>query len=85
MSEHPSIAAVLARHLADNHVKPNAVQGAKLANMEKAIKNINARLDSIQSSVECLELYAKSDKLDLKFDKKTKKTKGDKDKQEKDE
>jgi len=39
--ENPSIAAVLARHLADNHVKPDAASGSKITNLEKAIKNIN--------------------------------------------
>jgi hypothetical protein len=38
--EHPSIAAVLARHLADNHVKPDAAQGAKVASLEKAVKKL---------------------------------------------
>jgi hypothetical protein len=32
--EHPSIAAVLARHLADNHVKPDEALGSKLSNVE---------------------------------------------------
>lgn len=50
--EHPAIAAVLARHLADNHVKPDAAQGTKVAALEKAVKNINGRLDSIMASLE---------------------------------
>jgi hypothetical protein len=47
--EHPSIAAVLARHLADNHVKPDDAVASKVAAVEKAIKSINARLDSVQN------------------------------------
>jgi len=66
--EHPSIAVVLARHLADNHVKPDAAQGTKVANLEKAIKNVNARLDSVQSSVDRMELFVPSEKPDIKID-----------------
>jgi hypothetical protein len=47
--EHPSIVAVLARHLADNHVKPDDAISSKVSGLDKAIKNINARLDSVQS------------------------------------
>jgi hypothetical protein len=81
--EHPSIAVVLARHLADNHVKPDAAQGTKVANLEKAIKNVNARLDSVQSSVDRMELFVPSEKPDIKIDKK-KTPKRDKTKQDKD-
>jgi hypothetical protein len=49
--EHPSIAAVLARHLVDNHVKPDEAVTSKVGNIEKAIKNINFRLNSVQDSV----------------------------------
>lgn len=48
--EHPSIAAVLARHLADNHVKPDEAVTSKVSTLDKAVKNINARLDSVQHS-----------------------------------
>jgi len=53
--EHPSIAAVLARHLADNHIKPDAASGSKISNLEKAIKGINARIDSVNSNIETLD------------------------------
>jgi len=56
--EHPSIAAVLARHLADNHVKPDEAVSSKVSSLEKAIKNINGRLDSHQTAL---------DKCDDKF------------------
>jgi len=49
--EHPSIAAVLARHLADNHVKPDEAVSSRVTSLDKAIKNINSRLDTIQSSL----------------------------------
>jgi len=69
--EHPSIAAVLARHLADNHVKPDAASGTKITNLEKAIRNINARLDTTNSNLDSLD--TKTDSLkdsvkDLKAD-----------------
>jgi len=47
--EHLSIATVLARHLADNHVKPDE---AVLSSLDKAVKNINGSLDSLQHLVE---------------------------------
>jgi hypothetical protein len=53
--EHPSIAAVLARHLADNHIKPDAASGTKISNLEKAIKGINARIDTANSNVKTLD------------------------------
>lgn len=36
--EHPFIAAILAYHLANNHIKPDASQGAKIAQLEKPSK-----------------------------------------------
>jgi hypothetical protein len=69
--EHPSIAAVLARHLADNHVKPDEAVSTKVGNIEKAIKHINSRLDSAHDSVKnSLEKVEKvSEKVsDLKSD-----------------
>jgi hypothetical protein len=53
--EHPSIAAVLARHLADNHVKPDDAVSTKVSSLDKAIKNINSCLDSLQTSIEKAE------------------------------
>jgi len=65
--EHPSIAAVLARHLADNHVKPDAASSTKLNSLEKAIKNINGRLDSFQATSDRLERDFAQDIKTLQF------------------
>jgi hypothetical protein len=43
--EHPSIAAVLARHLADNYVKPDEHLGAKLKDLEKQFKTYTSKVD----------------------------------------
>jgi hypothetical protein len=48
--KHPSITAVLAHHLADNYVKPDAALGTKIANLEKVIKNINGCMDGMQAN-----------------------------------
>lgn len=47
--EHPSIAAVLARHLADNYVKPDEAMGSKLKDLEKAMKTYSAKVDYLIS------------------------------------
>jgi hypothetical protein len=57
--EHPSIADVLARHLADNHVKPDEAVSSKVSNLDKAIKGINARLDSVQSTADWVDIDVK--------------------------
>jgi uncharacterized protein (DUF1499 family) len=44
--EHPFIAAVLARHLADNYVKPDDTIGHKLTKLEKDHKALLQRVDS---------------------------------------
>jgi len=51
MSIHQLWAAVLARHLADNHVKPDAAQGSKIATLKKAVKSINGRMDAFQAAI----------------------------------
>ncbi len=45
--EHPAIAAVLARHLADNYVKPDDAVTSRLTSMEKTLKTLVARVDTI--------------------------------------
>ncbi len=47
--EHPAIAAVLARHLADNYVKPDAGQEAKIKEMEKLIQTLTSKVDKLVS------------------------------------
>jgi hypothetical protein len=56
--EHPSIVAVLARHLADDHVKPDAAQATKITALEKAIKGVNGRLDSLAANIGKLQAPA---------------------------
>lgn len=46
--EHPSISAVLARHLADNYVKPDDSQAAKIKALEAAVKTLQSRYDSLR-------------------------------------
>jgi hypothetical protein len=40
--EHPSISAVLARHLADNYVKPDDAQASKIRSLEAQLKTLDA-------------------------------------------
>jgi len=47
--EHPAIAAVLTRHLADNYVKPDATQESKIQELDKSLKGLTARVDSLIS------------------------------------
>jgi hypothetical protein len=49
--EHPSIAAVLARHLADNYIKPDDSLASKYASMDKAHKALVSRVDTISDKV----------------------------------
>jgi hypothetical protein len=44
--EHPAIAAVLARHLADNYVKPDDALSNKLSTLDKAHKALVTRFDT---------------------------------------
>jgi hypothetical protein len=46
--EHPSISAMLAHHLADNYVKPDDTQGAKIKALESSIKTLQAKYDSLR-------------------------------------
>jgi hypothetical protein len=47
--EHPAIAAVLARHLADNYVKPDDAVASKVTAVEKSMKALVARVDMLAS------------------------------------
>jgi hypothetical protein len=53
--EHPSVAAVLASHLADNHVKPDVMQSTKITQLDKGIKNINGGLDYLAANIAKLQ------------------------------
>lgn len=48
--EHPSVAAVLARHLADNYVKPDDSQGAKITLLEKNLKTLTSQVERLISA-----------------------------------
>jgi hypothetical protein len=54
--EHPSISAVLARHLADNYVKPDDSQGAKIKALEAKITQLESSHKSLQSKYDSLRV-----------------------------
>lgn len=58
--EHPSIAAVLARHLADNYIKPDDALATKLTALDKAHKALVVRVDTL--STRDKEVRAKNEK-----------------------
>jgi hypothetical protein len=43
--EHPVVAAVLARHLADNYVKPDDAVSSKVTFLEKSLKNVQSQVE----------------------------------------
>ena len=47
--EHPSVAAVLARHLADNYTKPDDSLGSKITNLEKQYKTLTGQIDRLNN------------------------------------
>ena len=49
--EHPSISAVLARHLADNYTKPDDNQGAKLVSLQGLVEKLTQRCNKIECNV----------------------------------
>jgi hypothetical protein len=54
--EHPSISAVLARHLADNYVKPDDAQGTKIKSLENQIKHLETTQSTLQSKYDALRV-----------------------------
>lgn len=46
--EHPSISAVLARHLADNYVKPDDSHGTKIKTLETTLKQLQSKVDALR-------------------------------------
>lgn len=47
--EHPSISAVLARHLANNYIKPSATPAAMVTTLEKTVKSLSSRVDKLET------------------------------------
>jgi hypothetical protein len=47
--EHPSMAAVLARHLADNYIKPDDSLSSKLQLLEKNLKALTSQVERLVS------------------------------------
>lgn len=47
--EHPSISAVLARQLAENYVKPDDTQGAKIKALETAVQKLQSKYDTLRT------------------------------------
>jgi hypothetical protein len=60
--EHPAIAAVLARHLADNYVKPDTSQESRIQALDTALKDLHRRVDSLISKEAERKLQEKADK-----------------------
>lgn len=54
--EHPSISAVLAHHLADNYVKPDDSQVAKIKALELQMKSLEAIHKNLQSKYDALRV-----------------------------
>lgn len=54
--EHPSISAVLARHLADNYVKPDDSHSTKIKSLEAQIKTLETAQKSPQSKYDALRV-----------------------------
>ncbi len=60
--EHPSISAVLARHLADNYVKPDDAQGTKIKALEAQVKQLEATQKTLQSRYDALQVEKDRDR-----------------------
>jgi len=54
--EHLAISAVLARHLADNYVKPDDSQGTKLKSLEAQVKALETAHKALQSKYDSLRV-----------------------------
>ena len=53
--EHPSISAVIARHLASHHVRPDDALESKLRKLDDRVTAIAKKLDSVESRLAVLE------------------------------
>jgi hypothetical protein len=54
--EHPSISAVIARHLASNHTKPDATLEDRFLKMEEKFERLSRKVDGIESRLSNLEV-----------------------------
>jgi hypothetical protein len=54
--EHPSISAVLARHLADNYVKPDDSHGAKIKALENRVQQLETHNKNLQSKYDTMRV-----------------------------
>ena len=52
--DHPTISAVISRHLASHHVKSDDQAGAKLKKCEELIKNLQSKIDKLETTVKQL-------------------------------
>jgi len=53
--EHPSISAVIARHLAANHTKPDGTVEVGVRKLEEAVQQYSRKFDSLESRIARLE------------------------------
>jgi len=53
--EHPSISAVIARHLASHHTRPDGALEARVKAIENNVTTLQASMDSIVSRLAVLE------------------------------
>jgi hypothetical protein len=53
--EHPSISAVIARHLAANHIKPDSSMEVRMVKLEERLAEQGRRMDSLESRIVRLE------------------------------
>jgi hypothetical protein len=58
--EHPAISAVLARHLADNYVKPDDSQNSKIKVLESRVNSLDTSLSTLQSKYDTLRVAAQN-------------------------
>lgn len=62
--EHPSILAVLARHLADNYVKPDDSQASKIKALEAQLRTLDSAQKALQSKYDALRVDRDKDRAD---------------------
>jgi hypothetical protein len=50
-TEHPSVNAVISRHLAANYIKPEEEASSKISILENKLKALTTRLDRMETKV----------------------------------